>query len=113
VVPTLNAGRARISSAEFPMPQPAASNALRWANEFANFPTVIVLHTGTAKADLTKTGGVLAGGVVLSVKRFCRTSRAVHRALASLAKRTMPAVQSIAMRLPPPCLRLRQCGMAW
>jgi len=35
------------------MLQPAASNALRRANEFANVPTVIVLHTGTAKADLT------------------------------------------------------------
>src|SRR4029453_16980517 len=78
VVPTVNAGRARISSAEFPMPQPAASNALRRANEFANVPTVIVLHTGTVKADLTKTGGVFAEGAVLSVKRFCRTSRAVH-----------------------------------
>src|ERR1700742_4069545 len=78
VVRTVKAGRARISSAEPPMPQPAASNALRRANEFANVPMVIVLHTGTAKADLMGIGGVLAEGAALSVKRFRRTSRAVH-----------------------------------
>jgi hypothetical protein len=69
-VPTVKAGRARISSAEPPMLQPAASSALRRANEFANVPTAIVLHTGTAKADLTGIGGVSAEGVVLSVKWF-------------------------------------------
>src|SRR6185295_18608773 len=78
LVPTVKAGRARISSAKPPMLQPAASSALRRENEFANVPTVIVRHTGTAKADLTAIGEVLAEGVVLSVKRFRRTSRAVH-----------------------------------
>src|SRR6476660_8058311 len=78
VGPTLKAGRARISSAKPPMPQPAASNALRRANEFANVPTVIVLHTGTAKADLTGVGEVLAEEVIRTVKWFCTTSRAVH-----------------------------------
>ena len=47
------------------MLQPAASSASRSENEFANVPTVIVLHTGTAKADLTAIGEVLAEGVRL------------------------------------------------
>jgi hypothetical protein len=43
---TANVGRARISPAEFPMPQPAASNALLRAKTFANVPILIVFHTG-------------------------------------------------------------------
>jgi hypothetical protein len=44
------------------MPQPAASSALMRANEFANVPTAIVFHTGTAAADLIGIGGILAEG---------------------------------------------------
>jgi hypothetical protein len=50
------------------MLQPAASNASIRANEFANFPTVIVFHTGTAAADPIVIGGILAEGILLSVK---------------------------------------------
>src|SRR5437660_10020244 len=78
VEPTVKAGRARISPAEFPLPQPAASKALRRAKEFANVPTLIVFHTGTSMADLTGIGGKSAERDFLSAKRFCRTSRAVH-----------------------------------
>src|SRR5882762_6409806 len=96
------------------MPQPAASNALRRANEFANVPIAIVLHTGAAAADLTRIGGIPAEGVRLSVKWFRRTSRAVHCAPASLANRTMQALQSVAIkREPPRCHAVEQCGMAW
>jgi hypothetical protein len=76
-VRTLKAGRARTSSAKPPMPQPAASSAVSRANEFANVPIAIVLHTGTSDADPIS-AGVLAEGDALSVNRFCWTSRAVH-----------------------------------
>jgi hypothetical protein len=46
------------------MAQPAASNALRRANEFANVPIVIVFHAGTPTADLTRTGGLTAKGAL-------------------------------------------------
>jgi hypothetical protein len=68
VAPRVKAGRARISPAEPPMLQPAASNASIRANEFANFPTVIVFHTGTVAADPIVIGGILAEGILLSVK---------------------------------------------
>jgi hypothetical protein len=55
-------------SAEPPMLQPAASNASIRANEFANFPTVIVFHTATVAADPIVIGGILAEGILLSVK---------------------------------------------
>lgn len=60
------------------MAQPAASSALRRANEFANVPIVIVFHTGTVTADLIGVGGTMAVGAFLSVKWFRKTCRAVH-----------------------------------
>jgi hypothetical protein len=48
----VNAGRARICSARSPIPQPAASNALRRANVFAKRPNVMVFQTlRTASAE--------------------------------------------------------------
>ena len=55
------------------MLHPAESSALRRANEFVNVPTLIVLHTGTAKADLSIIDCDLAAGVALRVKWFRRT----------------------------------------
>src|SRR6476659_1828584 len=92
---TVNAGRARISSARSPMPQPAASNALRRANEFANAPSVIVFHTLRASPLLTTADGAITGENVGTLA-FCRTSRAEHCAQAPLAYRTKPAAQSAA-----------------
>src|ERR1700722_12270342 len=69
-------GRARSSAADSRTPQLAASNALRRASVSANVPTVIVFHTGTETADLIRIGGILADGVFLSIREFCRTSRA-------------------------------------
>ena len=60
------------------MPQPAVSNALRRANEFANVPTVMVFHTRVVEADLTKVGAAIAKDAFLNVKWFRKTSRAVH-----------------------------------
>jgi hypothetical protein len=60
------------------MLQPFVSNALRRVDESAKVPSVIVFHTGTSAADLTKTGGTLAEGAFLSFNWFCKTSRAVH-----------------------------------
>jgi hypothetical protein len=80
------------------MLQPAASNASIRANVFANVPTVIVFHAGTAAADLIGIGGRLAEGVLLSVKRFRSASRAVHCALASLADRRMHTAHSVAIK---------------
>src|SRR5690348_5589094 len=94
------------------MTQPAASSALSSAKELANVPVVILLHTGTAKADLTTVGWVWAETAVFSVKRFFRASRAEHWAPASLANRTMHATQSTAITLTRPCLRVGECGMA-
>src|SRR6185437_16289247 len=91
----VNAGRARISSARSPMPQPAASNALRRANEFVNAPNVIVFHTLRTSLVLTAAGGAITGENVGTLA-FCRTSRAEHCAQAPLAYRTMPAAQSVA-----------------
>lgn len=93
----VNAGRARISSARSPMPQPAASNALRRANEFANAPSVIVFHTLGMSPVLTTADGAITGENVGTLA-FCRTSRAEHCAQAPLAYRTKHAAQSVATR---------------
>src|SRR5450631_2764140 len=74
----VNSGRVRVSPAEFSTSQPAAFSALPSAIEFANVPTVIVFHTGTAAADLTKIGDTLAEEVFLSIEWFRRTSRGAH-----------------------------------
>src|ERR1700684_3087804 len=70
--------RVRISAADASIPQLAASNASRSANEFANVPTVIVFHTRTSTADLIGIGGILADGSFLSASCFCKLSRAEH-----------------------------------
>ena len=82
----VKAGRARICPAKSPILQPAASNALRRVNVSVKLPTVIVFHTGTSVADLTRICGMLVEGIFLSLSWFswfCRTSCAAP-ALASL-----------------------------